>query len=346
MPKPFRLALVGTGMVTRSSHLPAALASDKLEVVALVDSVRKRAKELARWYGISPYIVPRVQDVFGDIDGAVIATPNDTHMSVALACLEAGVPTLIEKPLASTYAEGEAIVRAGRQYGAVVAVGYMVRFRENILLLDDLLKDGYFGTIRRFVHQAGTVGGWSSLSSYHLSRKAAGGGVLIVNGTHFLNCMLHFWGYPDDLVLEDDAQGGPEANCIARFRYRTTNAPFEGVVLYSKTTELPKGIVIETDRGIVQLADSDDADSIIFRSHTYPEVKQTVRRSGKAPYPLNMNVFQRQLEDFAGACLEGRRPMIDGDQGLMSLRLHEELYARRKSLRTDWYSDLSANGAS
>jgi hypothetical protein len=59
-----------------------------------------------------------------------------------------------------------------------------------------------------------------------------------------------------------------------------------------------------------------------------------------------MNVFQRQLEDFAGACLEGRRPMIDGDQGLMSLRLHEELYARRKSLRTDWYSDLSANGAS
>jgi len=38
--------------------------------------------------------------------------------------------------------------------------------------------------------------------------------------------------------------------------------------------------------------------------------------------------------------------MIDGDQGLMSLRLHEELYARRKSLRTDWYSDLSANGAS
>jgi predicted dehydrogenase len=118
------------------------------------------------------------------------------------------------------------------------------------------------------------------------------------------------------------------------------------VVLYSKTTELPKGIVIETDRGIVQLADSDDAESISFRSHSYPQVEEILRRNGKTPYPPNVNVFQRQLEDFAGACLAGRRPMIDGDQGLMSLRLHEELYARRKSLRTDWYSDLSANGAS
>ena len=194
MPKPFRLALVGAGMVARSSHLPAALASEKVKLVALVDSIRKRAEEIARWYGIAPVIVPRVQDVLGDIDGAVICTPNNTHMRIALACLEAGVATLIEKPLASTYAEGEAIVRAGEKYAAAVAVGYMVRFRENILLLDDLLKRGYFGTVRRFAHQVGTVGGWTPFSSYNLSREATGGGVLVVTGTHFLDCMLHFWG--------------------------------------------------------------------------------------------------------------------------------------------------------
>ena len=54
MLQPFRLALVGTGMVTRSSHLPAALASDKVQVVALVDPMRQRAEELAHWYGITP----------------------------------------------------------------------------------------------------------------------------------------------------------------------------------------------------------------------------------------------------------------------------------------------------
>jgi predicted dehydrogenase len=346
MPKPFRLALVGAGMVTRSSHLPAALASEKVQVAAIVEPMRKRAEELARWYGIAPVIVPRVQEVLGDVDGAVIATPNDTHMSIALACLEAGVPTLIEKPLASTYAEGEAIVHAGQASGTVVAVGYMVRFRENILLLGDLLKVGYFGTVRRFAHQVGTRGGWAAMSAYNLSRKATGGGVLVVTGTHFLDCMLHFWGYPDGVALADDAQGGPEANCIATFRYTAADPPFEGVALYSKTTELPRGLIIETDIGIVQVPDTDEADDLIFRPHTYAQVEQVVRRRGKPPYPQGMFVFQRQLDDFVDACQQGRPPMVDGRQGLMSLRLLEQLYTRRKPIDTNWYGQIPEKVAS
>ena len=85
--------------------------------------------------------------------------------------------TLIEKPLASTYAEGEAIVRAAQAHRQVVAVGYVLRFRENVLLLGDLLKAGYFGTVRRFAHQFGSRGGWAPMSSYNLSRRATGGGV-------------------------------------------------------------------------------------------------------------------------------------------------------------------------
>src|SRR5262245_27965905 len=91
------------------------------------------------------------------------------------------------------------------------------------------------------------------MSSYNLSRKATGGGVLVITGTHFLDRMLHFWGYPDDVALADDEQGGAEANCRATFRYTTTDTPCEGVVLYSKTTELPGGLIIETDRGVVQV---------------------------------------------------------------------------------------------
>jgi predicted dehydrogenase len=326
-------------MVTQSSHLPAALASDKVQVVALVEPMRQRAEALARWYGIAPVIVPQVQDVLGDIDGAVIATPNDTHMRIALTCLQAGVATLIEKPLASTYAEGEAIVRAGQAHTTVVAVGYVVRFRDSILLLGDLLKAGYFGTVRRFAHQVGSRGGWAPVSSYNLSRKATGGGVLVVTGTHFLDFMLHVWGYPDDIALLDDAQGGPEANCLATFRYTTTATPFEGITLYSKTTELPRGLIIETDRGIIRVADTDEAD-IMFRPYAHAQVKQVVRRCGQLPYPPAMSVFQRQLEDFVDACRQGRPPMVDGHQGLTSLRLLDELYTRRKAVATAWYNQM------
>lgn len=343
MPQLFRVALVGAGLVTRHSHLPAALASDKVQVVAIVDPMRQRAEELARWYGIAPIIAPQVQDVLEAIDGAVIATPNDTHLSVALPCLEAGVAALIEKPLARTYAEGEAIVQAGEASGTVVAVGYVLRFREDVLLLGDLLRAGYFGSVRRFAHQVGTRGGWAPMSSYNLSRKATGGGVLVVTGTHFLDRMLHFWGYPDDLALADDAQGGPEANCLATFRYTTTDTPCTGIALYSKTTELPGGLVIETDRGVIQVAEMDQTD-IVFRPAAQPQVEQVVRRCGKPPYPQEMSLFQRQLEDFVEACQQGRPPRVDGHQGLLSLRLLEDLYARRQALNTDWYHPLPQQG--
>src|SRR5438045_6853453 len=96
----FRIGIIGAGMITQGSHLPAALASEKVVVTALVDPVVERAKGLARSYGISPLVSASVDEVLGHIDGAIIATPNNTHHDIAVACLRAGVSTLIENPLA------------------------------------------------------------------------------------------------------------------------------------------------------------------------------------------------------------------------------------------------------
>jgi len=169
------------------------------------------------------------------------------------------------------------------------------------------------------------------MSAYNLNRKAAGGGVLIVTGSHFLDRMLYLWGYPDEVKLKDDSQGGPEANCMATFRYTTANTPFEGVALYSKTTALPGGLVIETDKGIVKVADMDDAD-IIFRPDATPEIEEIVRRRGKPLYPKGVSVFQLQLDDFVDACQQGRPPRVNGYQGLDSLKLIKDLYSRRQSI--------------
>lgn len=339
MSEPFRLAIVGAGMITRESHLPAALASTHVVVSALVDPAAERAAGLAREYGITPRIATRVGEVLDAIDGAVIATPNHTHAPIAVECLESGVPVLIEKPLASSYQEGLAIVRAAEESGKAVAVGYATRYRESVAHLKSLLDDGYFGAVRRYVHQFGTPGGWAPLSAYNLDRKTAGGGVLVVTGTHFLDRMLHFWGYPDEASLEDDALGGPEANCTARFRYVRTPVPFEGVARYSKTVKLPAGMVIETEQGYVVLADHDDAD-ILFRPHGNAAVEHVIRRRGPPLQSRQRDVTLVQLEDFVAACRQRRRPGVDGRQGLESLRLLEQLYAHRKTAEPDWYETI------
>lgn len=332
----FRLAIVGAGMITRVTHLPAALTSSGVDVAVLVDPVEGRAAALAQEYGIAPRIVRRIEEAADGIDGAVIATPNHTHMAIAVACLERGIPVLVEKPLAGSYQAGLAILAAAERAGKPVAVGYSTRFRENVRLLKRLLDAEYFGAVRRFVHQFGTPGGWSPLSAYNLDCRTAGGGVLVVTGTHFLDRMLYLWGYPDSVAFEDDSRGGPEANCVARFGYTGGRVPLEGAVRYSKTVRLPPGLVIDTECGYVVVGDHEDAD-IVIRRHSCPSVEELVRPRMRVQ-PGN-DVARLQLEDFVAACREGRSPLVDGRQGLESLRLLEQLYGCRRTLRDDWYEE-------
>jgi UDP-N-acetyl-2-amino-2-deoxyglucuronate dehydrogenase len=302
-----------------------------------VDPAVERAAGLAQAYGLSVRIAPRIEDVLSEINGAIIATPNDSHCSIALTCLRYGVSVLIEKPLASSYTEGLEIVRAGEESDRVVAVGYATRFRHEIVLLKSLLDEGYFGRVLRFAHQFGTRGGWAPFSAYNLNRKSAGGGVLVVTGTHFLDRMLYFWGYPEDVALEDDSLGGPEAHCTARFTYTRSGSRFYGAARYSKTVQLPAGLVIETDRGNVILRDSDDAD-IVFRDHSHPAIEQVIRRRHAPAAPDERSMFQLQIEDFVDACQRKRPPRVSGRQGLDSLRLLEQLYANRQTSEVDWYA--------
>ena len=337
MSNPFRLALVGAGMITQQSHLPAALASNAVEVTAIVDPVVERATGLAKSYGIDPRIVGRVEDILADVDGAIIATPNDSHRAIAVTCLKAGVSTLIEKPLANNYQAGLEIVRAAEESAKVVAVGYSTRFRHSISLLKTLLDEQYFGGVRGFVHQFGTQGGWAPLSSYNLTRNAAGGGVLMVTGTHFLDRMLHFWGYPEEALLQEDSAGGPEANCTATFTY--PSLPGKGVARYSKTVRLPGGMVIETDNGYVVLIDNDDAE-IVFREHSKPHVEQIIRGTSRLDGNPVASVFQQQLENFIQACRGGEPPRVDGRQGLESLRLIEQLYSNKQEQNVNYYPQV------
>ena len=335
----FRIALVGAGMISRQSHLPAALASDRVQLVAIVDPVVARAKSLASDYGINPILTQDVRSVLDKIDGALIATPNDSHKDLALTCLESGVSVLIEKPLALSSSEGSAIAETARRSGRVAAVGYVTRFRESTVLLKRLLDQGYFGAVKRYVHQFGTVGGWAPLSAYNLSRRASGGGVLVVTGTHFLDRMLYFWGYPDNVALEDDSAGGLEANCVAVFRYDRQPGPIEGCAIYSKTTALPGGMVIETVQGAVMLADTESAD-IRFLPHGSAGVEHVIRPSELRRFPTGVSPWLLQIEDFVDSCRNGTKPMVDAEEGNQSLRLIEALYAHRRSQPSDWYPAL------
>jgi predicted dehydrogenase len=326
--------MVGAGKIAASAHLPAALALPDVRLVAIVDPVVERGQALARQFGTSARAVARIEEVLGDLDGAVIATPNFTHSQLALKCIEAGVATLIEKPLATSVEEGEVIARAARERGVMVSVGYATRFDEAVRVMARLLKAGDFGEVRRFAYQSGSKGRWAPLTGYTLDRRATGGGVVMVTGTHFLDRMLYWFGYPDEVAYEDDSDGGPEANALAVFGY-SSGGGFEGRVRFSKTVSLKGGFVMETDEGVVVLLD--DLKQIVFRPRSQPSVETVIRERHGSGHRARGH-FELQLEDFIDATRSGRPATVSVEQGVESLRLIEALYTCRQPMRTDWYA--------
>lgn len=327
----FRLAIVGTGQITAAVHLPAAMQSPAIELVGLIDSNVNGAKALVSEAGLGIPCASHLEDLRNPIDGVLIATPNNTHKTVVTWCLDRGIPALVEKPLASTLADAEEIANLASRKQVTVAVGFCTRFHDSVMLLKELLDSGDIGQPKRFVYQLGMAGWGVPQTSYSLSRAAAGGGVLIVNGIHFIDRLLYWFGYPTACAFADDSEGGPEANAVASFHCDFKGGEVHGEMRLTKAHRLPSGFVLETDQGILSLSGEGESD-LLFRRTKKPLCTMTLSRASEPRYSSSASIYQRQLEDFVAACTERRKPFVTAEEGVRAQRLIEWLYRSRVPL--------------
>ena len=113
--KPLRIAVIGVGYMGKF-HAEKFGASEAAELVAVVDSDASRAKEA----DYKPWL--------GKIDAACVAVPTKFHFQVVKDCLEAGVHVLVEKPMATTLAEADALLDLAAKKSLVLQVGHLQRF--------------------------------------------------------------------------------------------------------------------------------------------------------------------------------------------------------------------------
>src|SRR5205085_7208722 len=86
----------------------------------------------------------------GELELVVVATPNRAHAPLALAALEAGLAVVVDKPLATTAAEGRALVDEAERRGLLLTVFQNRRWDGDFLTLRGLLKRGELGRVYRF----------------------------------------------------------------------------------------------------------------------------------------------------------------------------------------------------
>jgi len=143
---PLRVGVVGVGHLGR--HHARVLANlPGVELVAVVDTNRARAEEIAAAQRTRALFDAR--DLQGQVDAVTIAVPTELHEEIARPFLAAGVPALVEKPIARTLAEADAMIAAAHGSGVALAVGHTERFNPAVEAARPLVVDPRFIEVHR-----------------------------------------------------------------------------------------------------------------------------------------------------------------------------------------------------
>jgi UDP-N-acetylglucosamine 3-dehydrogenase len=115
--------IIGLGGIARSQHLPNLTRAPHVRLKTACDLDPAKVEEIQAAYGI-PCGVTRVEDLLADeeIQAVVVATADPQHVPLTLQALQAGKSVYVEKPLAETIEECEAVVAAQQASGKLVAV--------------------------------------------------------------------------------------------------------------------------------------------------------------------------------------------------------------------------------
>jgi predicted dehydrogenase len=332
-----RLAIIGCGAVTELFHLPGIALSRAVELTTLVDRDLARAQTLARRYNV-PVVLADYRELFGKVDAAVVALPNYLHTSATIDLLNNGIHVLVEKPMALTTKECDAMIETAQNQGLVLAVGLIRRFYRSSQYIKSLLEEGVLGEIGRFEFREGSIFHWPIATSATFCKEKAGGGVLVDVGAHVLDLLLWWFGECLSVDYRDDAMGGVEADCEIRLKFRSG---VEGVIELSRTRQLENICRIYGSRGTLEFeTEYCPLMRMTLRGRNYPfvgRIVEDVKLSQKIPEAWDIwDVFRRQIDDFAAAINRDQGPFISGQEGRRSVELIEICYASRKPLELPW----------
>ena len=131
--KSLRLALIGSGNITRTIHVPKLATLPQIKLRACMDIVEDRARERAEQGG-ADYHTTDLQRVLNDpdVDAVMVCTLADMHVPLCIAAARAGKPILSEKPMGETVAQCRELMHVLRETGTPYMVGYCYRFNRMV----------------------------------------------------------------------------------------------------------------------------------------------------------------------------------------------------------------------
>ncbi|HEY3416341.1 MAG TPA: Gfo/Idh/MocA family oxidoreductase, partial [Armatimonadota bacterium] len=183
----FNGAVIGIGGIGKW-HAQMMEATARIHVVAVCDANEAMREVAAEAFPMASfYTSPEEMAAHADLDVVAIATPHNLHAPLAIRMLNAGVNVIVEKPMATRYADCQAMIQAAEKNDRFLTVFHNRRLDGFFLAAKAAMADGLLGEVFEMNFAWSTVGH----SPTWRGEKDASGGVLLDWGVHFVDYALH-----------------------------------------------------------------------------------------------------------------------------------------------------------
>jgi predicted dehydrogenase len=352
MRRNLKTGIIGCGKVT-GIHAAALKAMANASFTAIYSRDAKKAAEYASRYGVKPYTSITEMIQREQLDMVTICTPHPAHAGPTIEALRAGANVLIEKPLASSLEDCDAMLAVAKETGKKIGIISQRRFYAPCQRLKAAIDAGKIGK-----PALGTVAmfGWRNEDYYKSDPwrgkwKEEGGGVLVNQAPHQLDLLQWFMGSEIEEVygtwkninhpyieVEDTAlailkfKNGAVANIIV------SNAQKPGI--YGKVHihgSNGASVGVQTDGGAMFIAGMTSIlEPPVNDLWTVPGEEHLLKEWVKEDSDYFNGVdsanyfFQLQFEDFIDAIHEDRKPMVSGKEGRVTVEIFTAIYRSQR----------------
>ncbi|MFT7529372.1 MAG: putative dehydrogenase [Gammaproteobacteria bacterium] len=300
-----RVGVVGVGYLG-SIHARIYAKMPNVDLVGVVDLDPSVAKKVGSECNCDYYNSP--EQLIGEVDAVSIVVPTTLHREVADLYIDNGIDILLEKPVAHTVPEAEALVRNAEEKGIILQVGHLERFNAGVVALADMLKKPKFFEVHRlgtFVERATDVDVITDLMIHDidivlslvdspLSRVHAVGTKVVTSHVDIANARLEF-------------EDGTVANVTAS---RVSSKKFRRIRVFADSCYLALNFA-DQQLEIVRPQTS------VKEGSRFPEILQERKKIEPRP-PLDA-----ELEHFIECVVNRKQPLVGGADGLEALKVAE-----------------------
>ncbi|MBO5069973.1 MAG: Gfo/Idh/MocA family oxidoreductase [Roseburia sp.] len=203
--KKVRVGIIGTGWIA-DAHMASYLKQPDVEIVAGADLVEGKAEAFFKKHGVEAKCYGSHKEMLDDeslkLDAVSVCTYNRTHAECAIYALKKGVNVMLEKPMCVTIEEAAEIIKAEKESGKVLSIGFQPRLDENMKMIKKIVDSGVLGKIYYIQTGGGRRRGIPTpFGTTFIEDKTAGLGALGDIGCYSLDMVLNAIGYPKPLTV-------------------------------------------------------------------------------------------------------------------------------------------------